>query len=473
MRTRREFVVAGIGATSVAASARPALAASKPNVLFIAIDDLNDWVGCLGANPDVKTPNIDGLASQGVLFTRAYCAAPVCNPSRAALMTGKRPSTSGIYENQQPMRQSPVLKDIVTMPQHFIANGYRVVGGGKIYHGAYPDPQSWQEYFPSQERNAPGSPVPEKRPVNGIAKAAQFDWGPLSVPDSEMGDMKVVEWASKELSKQHDKPFFLACGFSKPHLPWYVPQKYFDMYPIDKITLPVVKEDDLDDVPTEGKRLALRQGDHRKVTEHEQWKKAVQGYLASISFVDACVGRLMDALAASPHAKNTIVVLWSDHGWHLGEKIHWRKFALWEESTRNVFIVKAPGVTNAAAKCSRTVSAMDIYPTMIELCGLPARQGIEGNSIVPLLKNPSAKWDHPAVTTYQRGNHTVRTERWRYIRYHDGGEELYDHDKDEMEWTNLAGKPEFTKVKQQLAKWLPKSDAPDSPKRPVGASGEN
>jgi arylsulfatase A-like enzyme len=468
MRTRREFLAAGVGTVAL-----PALAASKPNVLFIAIDDLNDWVGCLGANPDVKTPNIDRLAEQSVLFTRAYCAAPVCNPSRAALLTGKRPSTSGVYENQQPMRLSPVLKDIVTMPQHFMANGYRVVGGGKIYHGGYPDPQSWQEYFPSQEQNSPGSPVPDKRPINGIPNTAQFDWGPLDVPDSEMGDMKVVEWVSKELAKTHEKPFFVACGFSKPHLPWYVPPKYFDMYPLDKITLPMVKEDDLDDVPAEGKRVALRSGDHKKVTEHAQWKKAVQGYLASISFVDACVGRVVDALAASSHAKNTIIVLWSDHGWHLGEKLHWRKFALWEESTRNVFMMNVPGLAKSGGRCARTVSAMDIYPTMIDLCGLPARDGIEGTSIVPLLKKPSAKWDRPAVTTYERGNHTVRSERWRYIRYHDGGEELYDHDRDQMEWTNLAVKPELANVRLELAKWLPKVDAPDSERRPAGAAGEN
>jgi arylsulfatase A-like enzyme len=245
------------------------------------------------------------------------------------------------------------------------------------------------------------------------------------------------------------------------------------MYPLDKITLPVVKEDDLDDIPAEGKRLALRSGDHRKVTAHDQWKRAVQGYLASISFVDACLGRVLDALEKSPRAANTVVVLWSDHGWHLGEKLHWRKFALWEESTRNVFIVDAPGVTKGGSKCARTVSAMDIYPTMVELCGLTPKDDIEGNSIMPLLRNASAEWGHPAVTTYERGNHTVRTERWRYIRYHDGGEELYDHDMDEMEWTNLAGKAEFKKVKQDLAKWLPKVDAPDSPKQSAGVAGEN
>jgi arylsulfatase A-like enzyme len=468
MLARREFLASTIGGLA-ASTAGPA---GKPNVLFIAIDDLNDWVGCLGGYPGVKTPNIDRLAARGVLFTKAYCAAPVCNPSRASLMTGIRPSTSGVYENQQPMRDAPLLKDAITMPQHFMAHGYRVVGGGKIYHGGYPDPQSWQEYFPSQQRTQPGNPQPEQRPANGIPGAANFDWAPLDVPESEMGDMKTAEWVSKELARRHDKPFFLACGIFRPHLPWYTPQKYFDMYPLDRIALPVVKEDDLDDVPAEGRRLALRSGDHKKVSDHQQWKKGVQAYLASISFADACVGRVLDALDQSAYAKNTIVVLWSDHGWHLGEKLHWRKFALWEEATRNVFAIAAPGVTKPSTTCARTVSSMDLYPTLIELCGLAPKKELEGVSLTPLLKNPGAKWDRPALTTYERGNHTVRSERWRYIRYHDGGEELYDHDKDEMEWTNLAAKPELSKVKQELAKWLPETDAPDSPKR-RGVTGQN
>lgn len=464
--SRRAFL------TAVAAPALlPAAAASKPNVLFIAIDDLNDWIGCLGGHPDVKTPNIDRLASRGMLFTKAYCAAPVCNPSRASLMTGIRPSTSGVYENKQPMRQAPVLKDAVTMPQHFMANGYRVVGGGKIYHGSFPDAASWQEYFPSQEKNQPPNPLPEKRPVNGLPKTAHFDWGPVSVPESEMGDFKTVDWVTQELNRKHDKPFFLACGIYRPHLPWYVPQKYFDMYPADKVTLPSVKNDDLDDIPPAGKRLAIRSGDHKKVIEFGQWRKAVQGYLASITFADSCVGRVLDALDKSSHASNTVVVLWSDHGWSLGEKLHWRKFALWEEATRNVLIVSAPGITKAGAKCARTVDSMHIYPTMIELCGLPAKKELEGKSFVSLLKNPSAKWDLPAITTYERNNHSVRSERWRYIRYHDGGEELYDHSNDELEWNNLAGKPEFAKVKEEHARWLPKINAEDAPKA-EGLSGE-
>jgi len=455
--SRRTFL------TTVAAAALPAASGTRPNVLFIAVDDLNDWIGCLGGHPDVKTPNMDKLAARGMLFTKAYCAAPVCNPSRASMMTGIRPSTSGVYENKQPMRDSPVLKNAVTMTQHFMANGYRAVGGGKIYHGSFPDPASWNEYFPSQEKNQPPNPLPENRPINGIPRTAHFDWGPVPVPDSEMGDFKTVDWAIQELNKKHDKPFFLACGIYRPHLPWYVPQKYFDMYPPDKLTLPTVKNDDLDDIPPVGRHLATRSGDHKKVIEYGQWRKAVQGYLASISFADACVGRVLDALETSSHAANTIVVLWSDHGWSLGEKLHWRKFALWEEATRNVLMMSVPGVTKAGSKCARTVDSMHIYPTMLELCGLPARKELEGRSFVSLLRNPEAKWDLPAITTYERNNHSVRSERWRYIRYNDGGEELYDHSNDELEWNNLANKPEFAKVKAEHARWLPKTNAEDSP----------
>lgn len=436
----------------------------RQNVLFIAIDDLNDWVGCLGGHPDVKTPHLDRLAGRGMLFTNAHCAAPLCNPSRAALLTGVRPSTSGVYDNRQPMRKSDVLRDVVTLPQHFMAHGYRAVGGGKIFHGAFPDPPSWQEYFPSQTRNKPEDPVPSKRPVNGIPNTAHFDWGPLDVPDSEMGDGQVAEWAVRELQRKHDKPFFLGCGIFRPHLPWYVPRKYFDMYPPEKVTLPNVKDDDLDDVPPIGRKFANPEGDHKKVIDYNQWRKAVQGYLASITFADVCVGRVLDALDNSPYAQNTTIVLWSDHGWHLGEKLHWRKFALWEEATHNVLMISSPGLTRPGGRCSRAVSLMDIYPTLVELCSLTPRKELEGVSLLPLLRDPDAAWDRPAVTTYLRNNHSVRNERWRYIRYSDGTEELYDHHNDELEWTNLAGKPEYQRVKKDLARWLPEVNAPNSPR---------
>jgi len=434
---------------------------NKPNILFLCIDDLNDWVGCLGGHPDVKTPNLDRLAARGVLFTNAHCSAPACNPSRASLMTGIRPSTSGVYHNPNPWRNSPVLKDAVTIPQHFMAHGYRAVGGGKIYHGSFPDPPSWQAYFPSQKKNKPDDPMPKGRPFNGIPRTAHFDWGPVPVADEAMGDGQVADWAIAELKKEHDKPFFLGCGFYRPHLPWYVPQKYFDMYPVHRIALPEVNENDLDDVPPLGKKMAKPQGDHRKVLQHQQWRKAVQGYLASITFVDACVGRVIDAFDASDYRDNTIIVLWSDHGWHLGEKLHWRKFALWEEATHNVMMMIAPGVTKPNQRCERPVTLLDIYPTLIDLCDLKEKPELEGQSLVPLLKDPSAAWDRPALTTRGRDNHSLRTERWRYTRYSDGTEELYDHDSDPLEWKNLANDSEHTAVKKKLAARLPKTNVPE------------
>lgn len=464
LMSRRDFLrltTAGMAAFSMPLSLLANSDQERPNVLFLAIDDLNDWVGCLGGHPDVKTPHLDKLAKRGVLFTNAHCSAPACNPSRASLMTGILPSTSGIYHNPNPWRRSPALKNALTIPQHFMANGYSAVGGGKIYHGAFPDPPSWQSYFPSATKNKPDDPLPPNRPVNGIPKTRHFDWGPVDNPDEDMGDWKVASWAIGQLGKKHNKPFFIACGFYRPHLPWYAPKKYFDMYPPDKITLPNVNKNDLDDVPPIGKKMAKPQGDHTKVLRHKQWRKAVQGYLASITFVDTCVGRVIDALDKSAYADNTVIVLWSDHGWHLGEKLHWRKFALWEEATHNVLMVVAPGVTKPNGRCSRPVTMLDIYPTLIELCNLRAKNELEGTSLVPLLKNPEAPWEHPALTTHGRNNHSLRCERYRYIRYSDGTEELYDHDNDALEWKNLAEDPKYAEVKKQFAQWLPTTNVPE------------
>ena len=462
---RREFLK--VTAAGAATLAMPSISAarrrntSRPNVLFMAVDDLNDWIGCLGGHPDIKTPNFDRLAAMGVLFTSAHCSAPACNPSRASLMTGILPSTSGIYVNPNPWRKSSVLKNAVTIPQHFTANGYRSVGGGKIYHGSFPDPQSWQQYFPSQTKNKPDDPVPENRPLNGIAKTSHFDWGPVNAKDEDMGDWQVADWAIGELNRKHDKPFFLACGFFRPHLPWYVPQKYFDMYPLDKVTLPNINENDLDDVPEIGRKMAKPNGDHKKVIDHNQWAKAVQAYLASISFTDACLGRVLDALDESQYKDNTIVLLWGDHGWHLGEKLHWRKFALWEEATHAPLMFVAPGVTKPNGRCIRPVSHLDIYPTLIDLCGLSRNPALQGKSLRPLLEDPSAKWEKPALTTHGRNCHSLRSERWRYIRYSDATEELYDHEDDPLEWKNLAGDPKYADIKKQHAKWLPKENVPE------------
>ncbi len=431
-------------------------AADKPNVLFIAVDDLNDWIGCLGGHPQCQTPNIDRLARKGVLFTRSYCAAPACNPSRAALMTGVSPFTSGVYHNPQPWRKA--MPDVVTLPQHFMAHGYEAVGSGKIYHGAFPDPASWNHFLEKK-----GDPKPATKVLKDPhSRAGGVIWGVLDVKDEDMNDYKMADYAIKYLGQKHEKPFFLACGIYRPHMPWQVPRKYYEMYPVDSIQLPKTIQSDLEDIPEAGRKMARPQGDHATMRKTDNWKYAVQAYLASITFADAMVGRVVKALEESEHADNTIIVLWGDHGWHLGEKEHWRKFALWEEATRAPLMMVAPGVTSANRVCERTVDFMSIYPTLSELCGLPLPKHLEGPSLLPLLKKPDAPWDRPAITTHGRNNHAIRSEQFRYIRYEDGSEELYDHQSDPMEWKNLAGNPDFANTKTQLAKWLPKKNVPNA-----------
>ncbi|QDU08124.1 sulfatase [Gimesia aquarii] len=427
------------------------------NVLFIAVDDLNDWISCLGGHPDCKTPNIDRLAARGTLFTNAHCAAPACNPSRVALMTGIRPSNSGVYLNSQPWR--PVMQKAVTLPQHFRKHGYHAIGSGKIFHGRYTDPDSWDDYLKQT-----GDPKPTLAVLNDPhSRAGSIIWGVLDVKDQEMSDFKMANYAIDYLGKKHEKPFFLACGIYRPHMPWQVPRKYYDRYPLDQIQLPKVLENDLKDIPDAGVRMAKPGGDHARILKTDNWRHAVQAYLASMAFADVQVGRVLDALDASPHAKNTIVILWGDHGWHLGEKHHWRKFSLWEEATRAPLVMFVPGVTKAGSRCGQAIDFMNIYPTLCELCSLPVGEHLDGISLVPLLKDPAKTWDRLALTTHGRLNHAVRSNRYRLIRYKDGSEELYDHRKDPMEWKNLADDPAYAEVKQQLAKGFPRKNAVDAP----------
>ncbi|MEZ6071264.1 MAG: sulfatase [Pirellulales bacterium] len=430
-----------------------------PNVLFIAVDDLNDWIGALGGHPQSLTPNIDRLVGRGVLFTNAHCAAPACNPSRVALMTGIRPSTSGVYSNSNPWR--PSMPDVVTLPQHFMAHGYKALGSGKIFHGGFPDPASWNEYWPSKTKQKPDDPLPPQRPINGIPGTAHFDWGPVDVADAEMGDAQVADWVIERLTTEQSEPFFLACGFFRPHLPWYVPREYFARPGVDHVILPEVPDGDLDDVPAAGRKMARTETDHARVVDHDQWHAAVQGYLASIAFVDRQIGRVLDAFDRGPYADNTIIVFWTDHGWHLGEKKHWRKFALWERATHTPLAIVAPGVTTPGARCDRPASLVDVYPTLVDLCGLPAVEANEGESLRPWLVDPQAPRQRPALTTHGRGNHAVRSDRFRYIHYADGSEELYDHASDPNEWTNLAGDRSYAEQKRALAEWLPRSNTAD------------
>ena len=449
-----------------------AVAAQRPNVLFIAVDDLNDWIEPMGGHPQAKTPNLVRLASRSTLFTRAYTAAPACNPSRAALMTGIAPYRSGVYNNSQAWR--PAMPDAVTLPQAFRRNGYWAGGAGKIYHGVYPDPPSWDEYWPSKKVQRSSDPLPAERPVNGIKGTGNFDWGALEVPPEDMSDAKVAEWVATKLGQRHEKPFFLAFGIFRPHLPWYVPRKYFDRFPLETVELPPAFGADLEDVPEAGIKMARPERDHASVVEHGQWNRAVQAYLASINFADDMLGTVLDALDESAYSQDTVVVLWGDHGWHLGEKRHWRKFALWEEATRVPLMVSAPegtpGLpegTREGVKSGRPVSLLDIYPTLVELAGLPEQEGLDGRSLVPLLRNPGLKWQ-PAVMTHGRLNHAVRSESFRFIRYADGSEELYDHRVDQMEWTNLASDSNYAEVKRDLTKWLPETNVPEAPVQPSG-----
>ena len=425
---------------------------AKSNVLFIAIDDLNDWVGCLGGHPQSRTPNLDRLASSGVLFSNAHCAAPSCNPSRTAVFTGISPHRSGLYRNGQSMRQ--VLPDAELIPKTFSRAGYRSIGSGKMLH-YFIDQRSWDKYFPAKESENPfpRTLYPKNRPVNltraGPWQYIETDWGALDATDQEFGgDYLVSEWVGKELLKKHDKPFFLACGIYRPHEPWFVPKKYFDAFPIEDIQLPPgYRENDLNDLPAQGKRL----GPNRyfaHIREQGQWKNAIQGYLASIYFADTMLGNVLEKLENGPNTDNTIVVLWSDHGWHLGEKEHWQKFTAWRACTRVPLIVRVPkgseGLPNGTKPsiCSEPVSLLSLAPTLLELNGLDPNNNYDGPSLVPLLAEPKSKWPHVATTYLDApGSFSISENEWRYIKYANGGEELYNTVKDPYEWHNLAGDP--------------------------------
>lgn len=444
-----------------------------PNVLFIAVDDLNDWIGPLAGHPQALTPNFDRLADSGMLFSNAHCVAPACNPSRSAIFTGRAPNQSGMYSNRQKMRE--VMPTETILPKYFSDNGYWSSGSGKMLH-YFIDAPSWDEYFPAKETENPFPKTydppnrPLSLPIGGPWQYTETDWGAVDVTDEEYGgDYAVAEWVGNELSKEHDKPFFLACGIYHPHEPWFAPKKYFDLFPLEDIQLPIgYKEDDLDDLPEAGQRM----GPNRyfaHIQEQEKWKEGIQGYLASIAFADAMLGRVLDALEDGPNADNTIVVLWSDHGWHLGEKEHWQKYTGWRLTTRVPLMINIPpGISDAlpegvaaGGRCDEPVSLLSLFPTLTELCGLPPKENADGVSLLPLLKNPSLKTDQVAVTYLSEPNSfAVSGKDWRYIHYADGGEELYHIRSDPFEWNNLAAKPEYLSTLEEMREQSPKHFAP-------------
>ncbi len=468
--TRRDFVSA-----AMVTIARPDSTRTRPNVLFLAVDDMNDWVGCLRGYPGVHTPNIDRLAKRGVLFSDAHCAAPVCNPSRTALFTGLRPSTSGIYNNDQYWR--PALPDVATLPAYFKRNGYHAAGAGKVLHhvAGFNPPDQWNEFQLQQfddpwYRRPDWYPwnlrvsAPNGHPFNGLKDfPGEFDWGVLEKPEDQYGDQRAVAFAERFLRSKQDKPFFLAVGMWHPHIPMYSPQNYWDLYPDGKITLPETRKDDLDDIPPVGQQFAaFRREEFERIVKEGKWRDLVHAYLAAISFADALVGRVLAALEESAYANNTIIVFWSDNGWHLGEKQHVHKSTLWQRSTHVPLIFAGPGMRDYGVTRPQPVSLLDLYPTLVEMCNLPANSRLEGKSLVPLLNDSKGRRD-PTISTYLPGNHAVISERWRYIIYSDGGEELYDRKADPDEFTNLAKKTEYLPVKRDLARYAPKTSAAMQP----------
>lgn len=437
------------------------LAADRPNVLFIAIDDQNDWIGCLGGHPQVRTPNIDRLAERGTLFTNAHCQSPLCNSSRTSLMTSLRPSTTGIYGLSPWFRDLPEYEDVVTLPQYLQKHGYRTYMTGKIYHGGYGrKPQEWDVIGPRTRILA----KPEGgKLVNTPAPHPLVDWGVFPHRDEDKNDWKVASWAIEQLDSKPQGPFMLSVGFFLPHVPCYTTRDWWDLYPAETLQLPPVSYDDRDDTPRFSWYLHWKLPEPRLkfLKQEKEWVNLVRAYMACTSFVDSQVGRVLEALERNGYADNTVVVLWSDHGWHLGEKLITGKNTLWDRGTRVPLIFAGPGV--AQGRCQQPAELLDIYPTLVDLCGLPARDGLEGHSLMPQLQDAAAAREWPAITTHNHDNHGIRTENWRFIRYADGSEELYDMQNDPREWHNLASDPQHASVLSQHRKWIPEVNSKPAP----------
>ncbi|MCH7226347.1 sulfatase [Haloferula sp. A504] len=441
-----------------------AVAASPPEVLFIAIDDLNDWVGCLGGHPQALTPNIDRLAGEGVLFTNAHCQAPICGPSRASIMTGLAPTTSGIYlqiDDRDIRNANPATRRAVFLPDYFENHGYTTRGAGKIYHKG-----DAARTFDEFGHGTNMGPKPKKRfkwdpKAMGLERNTQTDWAAYPERDAQMPDFKTAAYAMAQLRSDRNQPLFLAAGFVRPHVPWYVPAKWFAKHPVADIETPPYRADDMDDVPAMARKVA--EVPMMPTTEwaiaHGEWKAMLQAYLACVTFVDAQVGKVLDALEESGRADRTVVVLWSDHGYHLGEKNRFAKQAIWERDTHVPLIIRAPGIAGRR-RCDAPVQLLDLYPTLLELCGLPPNPQNDGHSLVPLLEDPEADWPHLAVTSYGAGNVSIRNRSHRYIVYEDGSEELYDLRNDPNEWTNLADRPASEALKKALSQARPTKPAP-------------
>lgn len=444
----------------------------RPNIVMIAIDDLNDWVEPLGGHPDVQTPAMKSLAKRGITFTNAHCQAPLCNPSRTSLMTGRRPTSTGVYGLAPWIRDVPGFADVVTMPQHFHKHGYRTLIGGKIYHGGGGKRKGAKLEADVWGPNATVGARPPKKliPPTPGGNHKLMDWGTFPHRDEDKGDWHVASWAVDQIKQMpDDKPFFLSVGFFLPHVPCFATQKWFDMYPDETLTMPPILEGDRDDTPDASWYIHWDLPEPRTswLRENNQLRPLVRSYLACISFVDSQVGRVLEAVDQSPFRDNTIVVLWSDHGYHLGEKAISGKNSLWRNSTRVPLIFAGPGVPKSK-QCDQPAELLDLYPTLSDLAGLPAANGLEGLSLIAQINNPAAGRDRPAICTHNAGNHSVCDRRWRYIRYADGSEELYDRIEDPQEAKNLLHGESIVAshraAADQLASWLPSTEKPLAPR---------
>jgi len=428
--------------------------AKRANILLIAIDDLNDWIGCMGGHPQAKTPNIDGLAARGVLFANAHCQSPVCNPSRASLMTSLYPSSSGIYFLSPDLQESPVARKTTLMPKRFVDEGYHVTGAGKLFHG-----NQNAKYLPNYGGSFGGFGPRPKKKLGPYPGHPLWDWGVYPERDEQMPDHQIASWGIARLQEKHDKPLFLATGFYRPHVPQYAPQKWFDLYPVETLQLPKTLADDLKDISAYGRditRLKHVAPTHDWVLENEQWKPLVQSYLACVSFVDEQVGRVLRALEESPYADNTYIVLFTDHGFHIGEKERHAKRSLWRDGTRTPLVIAGPGIAGGR-KCQEPAQLLDIYPTLLDLTGHAADPLHEGRSLVPLLKNADANWPHMARTSFGPGNYAIISKRYRFIQYNDGSEEFYDHDHDPHEWNNVVDEPRYAEAVTKHRLRIPQS----------------
>ncbi|WNJ20649.1 sulfatase-like hydrolase/transferase [Pontibacter sp. G13] len=436
----------------------------KPNVLFIAIDDLNDYVSLLQDYPGIHTPTLDQFAQQAVTFTNAHTAAPLCNPSRAALLTGLGPNHTDIYVNGDKVVNSPVALGSTFLPELFKQQGYQTISSGKIFHADLSSTRMGQIWDEEPGTKSYGPQPTSPNIPDSLQRPNWFDYQEWTGPDSDFPDVTNADTIISRLQQTHTQPFFMALGFYRPHNPWTAPKRYFDLYPAaDSIEMPPRLPNDLEDVPSRGIQFAGGGADFDQIQASGHYEEVVRAYLASISFMDDQLGRVLDALNNSPYAGNTIVVLFSDHGFHWGEKSHFAKSTLWERATRTLLMIKAPQVSQSGAKYSGPVSLLDIYPTLVDLCSLQAPpQALYGHSLRYVLKDSTVEAQRYALTTIRADMHAVRSDRWRYIDYGDGTGELYDLRCDPHEWNNLWGQPFYADVQQKLSTWLPQgANMPD------------